>query len=59
VAAVGVSRLLSGVLFGVSPVDPLALIAAALVVTGVAFAAGMAPARRAARVDPNRTLHYE
>ena len=58
-AAVGVSQLLSSVLFGVSPVDPIALVGAVLVVAGVAFAAAMLPARRAARVDPNTTLHYE
>jgi predicted permease len=58
-AAVGVSQILSSVLFGVSPVDPLALTAAVLVVAGVAFAAGALPARRAARVDPSTTLHYE
>jgi predicted permease len=58
-AAVGVSQILSSVLFGVSPVDPFALIGAAVVVAGVALAAGTLPARRAARVDPSRTLHYE
>jgi predicted permease len=58
-AAVGVSQILSSVLFGVSPVDPLALAGAVLVVAGVAFAAGTLPARRAAHVDPSTTLHYE
>ena len=58
-AAAGVSQVLSSVLFGVSPLDPIALIGAVLVVAGVAFAAGALPARRAARVDPSRTLHYE
>jgi ABC-type antimicrobial peptide transport system permease subunit len=58
-AAMGVSQVLSSVLFGVSPVDPVALLCAVSVVAGVAFAAGTLPARRAARVDPSRTLHYE
>jgi ABC-type antimicrobial peptide transport system permease subunit len=58
-AAVGVSQVLSSVLFGVSPVDSVALLGAFFVVAGVAFAAGTLPARRAARVDPSRTLHYE
>jgi predicted permease len=58
-AAVGVTQVLSSVLFGVSPVDPIALLGAVLVVAGVAFAAATLPARRAARVDPTRTLHYE
>jgi predicted permease len=58
-AAVAASQVLSSVLFGVSPVDPAALLSAALVVAGVAFAAGALPARRAARVDPSQTLHCE
>ncbi|HEX7237291.1 MAG TPA: FtsX-like permease family protein, partial [Gammaproteobacteria bacterium] len=58
-AAVGVSQILSSVLFGVSPFDPVALLGAVAVVSGVAFAAGGLPARRAARIDPNKTLHYE
>ena len=58
-AALGASQVLSSVLFGVSPVDPIAVIGAALVVAGVAVAAGAMPARRAAHVDPSRTLHYE
>jgi putative ABC transport system permease protein len=55
----GVSQVLSSVLFGVSPLDPIALIGAVFVVAGVAFAAGTLPARRAASVDPGQTLHYE
>jgi len=58
-AAVGVSQILSSVLFGVSPVDPIALLGAVLVVAAVTLAAGGLPARRAARVDPMQTLHYE
>jgi predicted permease len=58
-AAMGVSQIFSSVLFGVSPVDPVALLGAFFVVAGVAYAAGTLPARRAARVDPSRTLHYE
>jgi ABC-type antimicrobial peptide transport system permease subunit len=58
-AAAGVSRVLSSVLFGVSPADPIALIGAPLAVAAVALAAAALPARRAARVDPNRALHYE
>jgi predicted permease len=58
-AAAGVSRVLSSVLFGVSPADPIALIGAPLVVATVALAAAALPARRAARFDPSRTLHYE
>jgi len=59
IVAVAVSQILSSVLFGVSPVDPIALLGAALVVATVALAASTLPARRAARVDPSKTLHYE
>ena len=57
--ALAVSRILSSVLFGVSPTDGVALLAALLVVVGVALTAGILPARRASRVDPNVVLHYE
>jgi ABC-type antimicrobial peptide transport system permease subunit len=59
VAAIAVSRILSNVLFGVSPTDAVALGATVLVVGGVALLAGFLPARRASRVDPNTVLHYE
>jgi predicted permease len=58
-AALAVSRVLSSVLFGVSPTDGVALFAALVVVGGVAVLAGILPARRASRVDPNVVLHYE
>ncbi|HZF29562.1 MAG TPA: ADOP family duplicated permease [Gammaproteobacteria bacterium] len=58
-AGLGVSRLLSAVLFGVSPADPAALAVALLVVLGGAVAAGVVPARRASRLDPNAVLHHE
>ncbi len=59
VAALAASRVLSSVLFGVSPTDGIALLAAVLVVGGVATLASLLPARRASRVDPNVVLHYE
>jgi ABC-type antimicrobial peptide transport system permease subunit len=59
VAAVAISRVLSGVLFGVSPFDPLGIGAAALFVLAVAFAAGFFPGRRASRQQPLAALHYE
>ena len=60
VAAAGaVSRILSSALFGVSPADPVGLGGAALLVLGVAFAAGIMAARPATRADPTATLRYE
>jgi predicted permease len=57
--AVAVSRVLSGVLFGVSPLDPLGIGAASLFVLVVAFAAGLLPGRSATRQQPLAALHYE
>ena len=56
VAAIGVSRILSSVLFGVSPVDPIGLGGAALLVAAVALAAGLMAARPATSADPTTTL---
>ena len=58
-AASALSRLLSSVLFGVSPADPVGLGGAALLVLGVALAAGVMAARPATRADPTATLRYE
>ncbi len=57
--AVGVTRFLSSLLVGVSPLDPLTF-AAVLVLLGlVAALANFLPARRAARLDPMRALRDE
>jgi predicted permease len=50
-AALAVSRVLSSVLFGISPVDPMGLLGAALLVLGVAVAAGIIAARPATDAD--------
>jgi ABC-type antimicrobial peptide transport system permease subunit len=57
--AIGVSRVLSSVLFGVSPFDPLGIGVAALFVLAIAFAAGFLPGRSATRQQPLAALHYE
>jgi ABC-type antimicrobial peptide transport system permease subunit len=58
-AAAGASRILSSVLYGVSPLDPIAIGGAAVCVLGIALAAGFVPGRRAAKAQPMRALHYE
>jgi ABC-type antimicrobial peptide transport system permease subunit len=58
-AAVAVSSVLSSVLFGVSPLDPIGIGAAVLFVLAVALAAGVLPGRKAARQHPLAALHYE
>lgn len=58
-AAFGLTRLLSGMLFGVSPYDPITLGSVAVLLGVVAGVACWIPARRAMRVDPMTALRYE
>jgi putative ABC transport system permease protein len=53
------SRLLTTMLFEVSPFDPLTLMAVSLLLVGVALLAAYLPARRATRIDPARALRAE
>jgi predicted permease len=59
VGALIVSRLMSGLLYGVSPYDLSTFAGVTLVLTAVAIAAGYIPALRAMRLDPITTLHAE
>jgi ABC-type antimicrobial peptide transport system permease subunit len=57
--ALALGRLVQGQLFELSAQDPVALFAAASILTLVAIVAGYLPARRATRVDPMLALRYE
>jgi predicted permease len=57
--ALGVTRYLASMLFGVHANDPITIIAVAALLALVAFAACYVPARRATRVDPIVALRYE
>ena len=57
--ALGSSRLLRGMLFGVSPTDPVVFGTIAMLLVLVAALATYLPARRAARVDPVTALRVE
>jgi predicted permease len=57
--ALGVTRYLASLLYGVRPFDPLTFLSVALLLGLVALAACYIPARRASRVDPSVALRYE
>ena len=57
-AGAGVSRVLTSLLYGVSPLDPIVFAGVALFLSAVALVAGYVPAQRASRVDPMTALRH-
>jgi ABC-type antimicrobial peptide transport system permease subunit len=57
--ALGLTRFLSGLLYGVTPGDPLTLVAVSALLIAVALLASYIPARQAAKVDPLVALRHE
>jgi putative ABC transport system permease protein len=59
IAALYLTRLLSKMIYGISPTDPITFVAVGLLLTTVAVAACLLPAWRATRVDPILSLRDE
>jgi putative ABC transport system permease protein len=59
VAALGVTQLLTKILFGVSAFDPPTFVAVCALLAAVAALSSYLPARRATKVDPLVALRYE
>jgi ABC-type antimicrobial peptide transport system permease subunit len=58
-AALGASRWVESMLFGLRPSDPVAIVAAVALLAAVAHLAAYVPALRASRVDPMVALRHE
>jgi hypothetical protein len=59
VGAIALTRLMTALLFGIGPRDPITMIAVAVVLGVMAMMASYVPSRRATRVDPIVALRYE
>jgi ABC-type antimicrobial peptide transport system permease subunit len=59
IVALALARLMSGLVFGVTPRDPMVFVGVALLLIIIAFVAVSLPALRASRIDPLEALRSE
>jgi putative ABC transport system permease protein len=59
VGALGLTRLMGSMLYGIKPTDPLTFISLAAVLAAIAMLACYVPARRAMKVDPMEALRHQ
>jgi len=57
--ALALTRMMTSLLFGVSPTDPLTFAAIPIVLIAIVFIASLVPAVRATRLDPMAALRYQ
>ena len=59
VASIGLTRVMSGLLYEVSPLDPIVFVTVSALLTAAGLVASFIPARRATRVDPIIALRVQ
>jgi ABC-type antimicrobial peptide transport system permease subunit len=59
VASVAVTRVMSGLLYDVSPLDPVVFAGVSVLLAAAGLVASLVPARRATRVDPIEALRIQ
>lgn len=59
VAGLAITQLIKNLVYGVAPIDPVALGGIAIILCATAYAACWIPARRATKVDPTVALREE